>query len=226
MSNMRNVSRPLCRLVDPMTRSLQTPVVLTPAAAMAMADGDLGALPEWNLAHLYPGMESPEFLADLARAATDCARFSADWRGKLGEIASGADASAQLFEAVRAYEALEDLLGRIMSYAGLIYSGDTTDPARAKFYGDAQEKITNASSDLLFFTLELNRIEDALLEQAIDSGPLAHYRPWIEDIRREKPYQLDDKIEQLFHEKSVTGRGAWNRLFDETIASLRFTVEG
>ena len=186
----------------------------------------LGALPEWNLADLYPGMDSAEYASDLARAATDCAAFAEKWRGKLTQAAEAADASAQLFQAVQDYEAIEDRLGRIMSYAGLMYSGDTTDPTRAKFYGDAQEKITNASSDLLFFTLELNRIDDALLEKALNTAPLAHYRPWLEDVRREKPYQLEDRIEQLFHEKSVTGRGAWNRLFDETIASLRFNVDG
>jgi len=186
----------------------------------------LGALPEWNLADLYPGMDSDEYVSDLARAATDCAAFAEKWRGKLAAAAEAADASTQLFQAVQDYEAIEDRLGRIMSYAGLIYSGDTTDATRAKFYGDAQEKITNASSDLLFFTLELNRIDDALLEKALNTAPLSHYRPWIEDVRREKPYQLEDRIEQLFHEKSVTGRGAWNRLFDETIASLRFNIDG
>ena len=186
----------------------------------------LGALPEWNLADLYPAMDSADYVRDLDRAAKDCAAFAGKWRGKLAEAAGAPDASTRLFQAVQDYEAIEDLLGRIMSYAGLVYSGDTTDPVRAKFYGDAQEKITNASSDLLFFTLELNRIDDALLEKALGTAPLSHYRPWIEDVRREKPYQLEDRIEQLFHEKSVTGRGAWNRLFDETIASLRFTVEG
>ena len=192
----------------------------------ALQAADLGALPEWDLTDLYPSMDSAEYAADLARAARDCAAFAATWRGKLADAASGPDASAKLFQAIQDYEAIEDRLGRIMSYAGLIYSGDTTDAARAKFYGDAQEKITNASSDLLFFTLELNRIEDALLEKALSIAPLSHYRPWLEDVRREKPYQLEDRIEQLFHEKSVTGRGAWNRLFDETIASLRFQVEG
>ena len=200
-----------------------TSVLAAPAsAAPTAADAELGALPEWNLADLYPAMDSPEYARDLARAGEACAAFAAEWRGKLGDIAASAKASETLFEAVRRYEEIEDLLGRIISYAGLVYSGDTTDPARAKFYGDAQEKITDASSDLLFFTLELNRVDDALLDQAMADGPLAHYRPWIEDIRREKPFQLEDKIEQLFHEKSVTGRGAWNRLFDETIASLRF----
>jgi oligoendopeptidase F len=117
-------------------------------------------------------------------------------------------------------------MGRLMSYAGLVYAGDTTDPEGAKFYGDTQERITAASSDLLFFQLELNRIDDAALARAMARPPLAHYRPWLDDIRKEKPFQLDDRLEQLFHEKSVTGRGAWNRLFDETIAAMRFEVGG
>ncbi len=190
------------------------------------ANTALGLLPEWNLADLYPAMDGPEYACDLERAAKDCAAFAQNWRGQLADIAAGPDASAKLFAAIQDYEAIEDLLGRIMSYAGLVYSGDTTNPAHAKFYGDAQEKITNASSDLLFFTLELNRIENGLLEKAMSVSPLLHYRPWIEDVRREKPYQLEDRIEQLFHEKSVTARGAWNRLFDETIAGLRFKVDG
>src|SRR5439155_1269485 len=101
---------------------------------------------------------------------------------------------------------------------------DTVDPARAKFYADVQERVTAASTHLLFFTLELNRLDDAKLDTAMQDEALAHYRQWIEDIRREKPYQLEDRVEQLFHEKSVTGYSAWNRLFDETIASLRFKV--
>ncbi|WP_201400805.1 M3 family oligoendopeptidase [Kaistia sp. 32K] len=183
----------------------------------------LGPLPEWNLADLYPGMESPQLLADLARANTDSLAFEAAYKGKLESLAR----DGGLVAAIRAYEALDELLGRIISYAGLVYSGDTTDPVGAKFYGDVQQKITDASTHLLFFTLELNRVDDSILEAAItaDAG-LDHYRPWIEDVRKEKPYQLEDRVEQLFHEKSVTGRGAWNRLFDETMASLRFDVNG
>jgi oligoendopeptidase F len=192
----------------------------------ASVSTDLGALPEWNLDDLYPGMSSPAFAADMARAEEQCRAFAGKWKGALAGIAAGENASASLAQAIREFEGLEDLLGRIMSYAGLIYTGNTGDPARAKFYGDAQEKITNASSDLVFFSLELNRIDDAQLNAAMASGPLAHYRPWLEDIRREKPYQLDDKLEQLFHEKAISGRSAWNRLFDETIASLRFGVDG
>jgi oligoendopeptidase F len=196
------------------------------AAALAARTGELGRLPEWDLSHLYPGIESKAFRQDLARAEAECKAIAEAYRGRLAELAAGPDASARLAEAVRRYEAVEDLLGRLMSFAGLVYSGDTTDPQRAKFYGDTQERLTAASSELLFFGLELNRVEDAVVDRATAAGPLAHYRPWIEDLRKDKPYQLDDRIEQLFHEKSVTGRSAWNRLFDETIASLRFTVRG
>ncbi len=188
------------------------------------ASPDLGALPEWNLGDLYSGMDSPQFTVDVASVEADCKAFAADFRGKLADLVAGADASAGLCAAVRRYEAIDDLMTRIMSYAGLLHAENVSDPARAKFYGDAQERVTDASTELLFFTLELNRLDDALLEKAMSVAPLAHYRPWIEDTRREKPYQLEDRVEQLFHEKSVTGRGAWNRLFDETMAALRFKV--
>ncbi len=121
---------------------------------------------------------------------------------------------------------LDDRLGRVGSYASLVYAGNSTDPVRAKFYGDVQERLTAASLHLLFFTLELNRVDDAALEAAMADPALGHYRPWIEDVRKEKPYQLEDRVEELFHEKSVTGYSAWNRLFDDTIASLRFRIGG
>ncbi|MCZ7659594.1 MAG: M3 family oligoendopeptidase [Xanthobacteraceae bacterium] len=200
--------------------------VLAKSAAAKLPEADLGPLPEWDLADLYPGIDSAEVKRDLARADVECGAFEEAYKGRLAEIAAAPEAGTRLAEAVRRYEAIEELLGRLISYAGLVYSGDTTDPQRAKFYGDVQERITAASSHLLFFTLELNRIDDAVLERALETPALGHYRPWVEDVRKEKPYQLEDRVEQLFHEKSVTGRTAWTRLFDETIASLRFEVEG
>ncbi len=187
---------------------------------------ELGNLPHWRLDDLYPGMGSPEFAADLTKASREAKAFAASYRGTLDGLAAGAEAGARLFEAVKTYEALQDLMGRLMSYASLLYAGDTSDAARAKFYGDAQEKVTDIAGELLFFELELNRLDDAALEAALRGSSLAHYRPWIEDIRKEKPHQLEDRIEQLFLEKSVTGVGAWNRMFDDTVASLRFKFGG
>ena len=192
-------------------------------AGAAAATSEIGHLPQWDLSDLYPGMHSPAIEADLASAARDAAAFEANWKGTLEVLAR----EGGLIKSIRDYEALDELLGRLVSYAGLVYSGDTTDPVGAKFYGDVQQKVTDASTHVLFFTLELNRIEDAVIEAAMAADPaLAHYRPWLEDVRKEKPYQLEDRVEQLFHEKSVTGRGAWNRVFDETMASLRFDVSG
>ena len=127
---------------------------------------------------------------------------------------------------MKRYEKLGDVAGRLGSYAGLLHAGDAANPVLSKFYGDMQERITAAYLHLLFFTLELNRIDDAVLERAMADPALGHYRPWIEDIRKEKPYQLEDRVEQLFQEKSMTGYSAFNRLFDETMVSLRFKVAG
>ncbi|HLH51641.1 MAG TPA: M3 family oligoendopeptidase, partial [Roseiarcus sp.] len=197
------------------------------ASQTAAASGpDLGPLPEWRLDDLYPGMDAPAFAEDSRKAAEQAKAFAAAYRGKLGEMARGEAAGDKLAEAVRAYEALQDLIGRLISYAGLVYAGDTSDPARAKFYGDAQQKATDIAGDLLFFELELNRLDDNLIEAALASPALAHYRPWLEDIRRERPHQLSDELEQLFLEKSVSGAAAWNRLFDETVAALRFKFQG
>jgi oligoendopeptidase F len=186
----------------------------------------LGALPEWNLADLYPAMDSPEVKRDLDRADAECVAFEETYKGKLVAMAQGPKAGRELASAIKRYETIEDLLGRLISYADLLYSGDTTDPARMKYYGDVQERITAASSHVLFFTLELNRIEDQGLDAALADPALGHYRPWIDDVRKEKPYQLEDRIELLFHEKSMTGYSAWNRLFDESIAAMRFKVAG
>jgi oligoendopeptidase F len=169
-------------------------------------------------------MDAPTVKRDLERGENECIEFEKAYKGRFASIAAGPDAGAVLAEAVRSYEAIEEVLGRLISYAGLLYSGNTTDPTIGKFYGDMQERITAASLHLLFFTLELNRIDDAALDTAMADPALGHYRPWLEDIRKDKPYQLEDRIEQLFHEKSVTGYSAFNRLFDETMVGLRFKV--
>jgi oligoendopeptidase F len=190
------------------------------------AEEELGPLPDWDLTDLYPGMDAPALKDDVAKGAELSKAFEERYKGKLLDIAAGERAGAELAAAIAAYERIEEVLGRIGSYSGLIHAADTSDPARAKFYGDIEDRLTTISTHLLFFALELNRIDDALIEKALEDPAFAAWRSWIEDLRQERPYQLEDRIERLFHEKSVTGRGAWNRLFDETLAALRFDVEG
>lgn len=182
-----------------------------------------GNLPEWDLDDLFPGPQSPEFKAGLSKAENDAASFESQFKGNL----EGLTKQGGLLGAITAYEELGDLTGRIGSFAYLNYAKDTSNPDSAKFLGDCQEALTNLSSKIIFFSLELNRIDDADLTAAFEKdADLARYKPWFEELRKAKPYQLEDRVEELFHDKSVTGRGAWNRLFDETMASLKFDVEG
>ncbi len=185
-----------------------------------------GKLPEWNLGDLYAGIDAPEIARDLKKMDSECVAFETDYKGKLANKTAGEGGGTWLADAVKRYEAIDDLAGRLGSYAGLVHAGDSVDAAISKFYGDISERLTAASTHLLFFALELNRIDDAVIERAMQTPALGHYRPWIEDLRKEKPYQLEDRVEQLFHEKSQTGYSAFNRLFDQTISALRFKVAG
>jgi oligoendopeptidase F len=183
----------------------------------------LGQLPTWNLGDLYTDISSPAIDEDLARAAAEAKLLSSRYQGRLVAIGSN---GAALAEAIVAYERLGELLGKLGSYASLLYAGDTGNPAHAKFYGDIQEKITAIGGEVVFFELELNQVAEADLEAALKDPRAGHYRPWIADLRREKPYQLEEKIERLLLEKAITSRGAWSRLFSETMTQLRFTVAG
>jgi len=190
----------------------------TPAAAAA---ADLGPLPEWDLSDLYPGLDSPELARDLAQLGADAKVFREKYEGRLAER-SGADLGA----AIREYERMQEISGRIMSYAELTRSSNVADPEIARFFQTMHERINAISTELLFFALELNRIDDAALDAKLADPALAHYRPWLRDLRAFRPHQLSDELEKLLHEKSVAGRAAWVRLFDETIAELRFPFRG
>ncbi|MEO1793219.1 MAG: M3 family oligoendopeptidase [Pseudomonadota bacterium] len=204
----------------PALRLAQLKAILR-APTEPMVAEDLGMLPEWNLDDLYPGPNSAELTSDLESVAKDATSFREAFQGNL----KGGDAET-LARAVSAYEAIGERLGRIGAFAFLYYVGDQQDAERVKFFGDIQAKLTDVSSEFIFFELELNQIADADLAAALETPALARYSPWFDDLRKEKPYQLDEKLEQVFHDKSQTSRSAFNRLFDETMSGLRFDVEG
>ena len=178
-------------------------------------------LPEWDLNDLYPGPDSPELKSDLDRSAAAARGFQDEYRGKLAQLSGD-----ELAATIARYEKLEDTLGRVMSYASLRYAANMSDPEHGRFFQNVQERINAISTELLFFTLEINRIDDAALEVKLESAALAHYQPWLRDVRAFRPHQLSDELEKLLHEKSVAGATAWQRLFDETEAALRFPVDG
>ncbi|WP_043336500.1 M3 family oligoendopeptidase [Belnapia moabensis] len=192
-----------------------------PAFSPLDAGGEVGPpLPVWDLSDLYASPEDPRLAADLDRAEEQGKGFAGRLSGKLAGLSGDA-----LAEAIAEYERIEEVLGRAMSYGQLIFAGDATDPANGRFYQTLQERVTAISSHLLFFTLELNRLEDAEIERKLAGSPaLARWRPWLRDLRVFRPHQLSDEIEKLLHEKEVTGRSAWNRLFDETIANMQVRI--
>jgi oligoendopeptidase F len=181
----------------------------------------LGVLPQWDLSDLYPSAESEALTADLAQLVSDSKAFQERYKSRLADL-SGADLGA----AVAAYERLQEKIGRVTSYASLVHAGNLADPEIGRFYQTMQERTNAVSTTLLFFTLELNRLEDAEIGAKLADPMLARYRPWLRDTRAFRPHQLSDEIEKLLHEKYVAGRAAWVRLFDETIADLRFPVHG
>jgi oligoendopeptidase F len=178
-------------------------------------------LPKWDLSDLYPSPDSPQVAADLDAAERAAKDFAADHAGRLADLSGAALASA-----IAEYERIDERLGRLISYAQLLFAADSTDAAIARFYQGITERVTTISSQLIFFSLELNRLDDAVLEQKLAQPALARWRPFLRDLRVFRPHQLSDELEKLLHEKEVTGRSAWSRLFDETVAAMRIPVQG
>jgi oligoendopeptidase F len=182
---------------------------------------NLGNLPEWDLSDLYPAPDSPQLEADLAKVEAMATAFHGAYNGRLAELPGD-----QFGEAIAEYERMGEIMYRVLSYAQLLYAGDQTDPERGRFYQGMQERVTDISTHTLFFTLEINRLDDDVLAAKLSSPKAKHYAPWLRDVRVFRAHQLSDEVEQLLHEKSVAGRAAWNRLFDETMARLRFPLDG
>ncbi len=183
--------------------------------------GGAEMLPVWNLGDLYSGIADPGIEADLETAQRDAGAFEARYRLKLATLDGAA-----LAEAIGGYERIEEGLGRIMSFAQLLFSADSSDPAHGQFYQTMSERVTTIDTRLLFFTLELNRLGEADLTEKLRDPALARYAPWLRDLRVFLPHQLSDEVETLLHEKEVTGHSAWSRLFDETMTGLRIPLAG
>jgi oligoendopeptidase F len=177
----------------------------------------LGELPTWKLEDLYSSPTGPDLDADLKRAAADAEAFARDYEGRVASL----DGKA-LGGVVARFEKLSDLMGRIGSYAQLYYAQNMADPERGRFSQNVSEALTDIGTKLVFFRLELNKLEDADLLAKQKDPALAKYGPWLRDLRVYRPHQLSDEMEKALHEKHVVGRAAWSRLFDETIARLRY----
>ena len=182
---------------------------------------ELGQLPDWNLNDLYTSTDAKELVSDLSWLEKECDEFANDYQGKLKFLSAD-----QMLQCIIRNEKISSISGRIISYAGLRYYQNTTNADRAKFLSDMQEKITVYTTKLVFFSLEINSLEDAFLEGLLNENEeLLRYKPVFEKIRALKPYQLSDEVEKFLHDLGIVG-DAWEKLFDETIAGLEFKIGG
>ncbi|HEY6439888.1 MAG TPA: M3 family oligoendopeptidase [Acetobacteraceae bacterium] len=193
----------------------------TAPADAAASQQTVEDLPTWDLRDLYPAPDSPAVEADFSKAHDAARAFAAAHQGKLGAMPG-----STLAAAIAEYERIEELLGRLASYAQLLFAADSNNAEIGRFYQTVSERVTTISSHLLFFSLELNRLDDTVLEQKLADPALAKWRPWLRDLRVFRPHQLSDELEKLLHEKEVTGHSAWSRLFDETVAAMRVPMDG
>jgi len=181
----------------------------------------LSNLPGWDLSDLYPSRNCPELDRDLAAVDTMASELSAAFTGKMAELDP-----EQFWQALIQYEAIEELLGRIMSFAQLNHATSVTNPEVARFQQNMQEKATVISQKILFFTLEINRVDDECMASWLSHEKTSRYEPWLKHVRAFRNYQLSDEAENLLHEREIVGRSAWNRLYDETLAAMTFPFEG
>jgi len=175
------------------------------------------SLPVWNLGDLFGGMDDPKIDREIEAAGAEAASIRDTYKDRLDKIDSEAFA-----DLLARYEALQDRLGKIGSFAQLLHAAHRDDAKIGQFYQKISERLNAVDTNLLFVTLELNRLDETAIEALLRSDRSARYRPWVAVVRAFRPHQLSDDVETKLHEKSVAGRGAWIRLFDETMADLRF----
>ena len=180
----------------------------------------LGEMPEWDLSDLYSSASAKEIVKDLKSVEQLSESFASKYENKLSTLSA-----TEMLICLMSQEKITGLMGRLMSFAALRYYQMTTDVSRTKLLSDIQDKITQLSAKIIFFSLEFNTLDESHLNDMLnENSELRRYRTAFDRMRAMKPYQLSDELEKFLHEQSVVGATAWNRLFDETIISLKFNI--
>lgn len=175
----------------------------------------------WDLSDLYNSPDDPQLLADKEEVRKQANTFREDYRERVGKL------SPELFaEALGRYEKIIEILGKIGSYSHLIWSTNTESSQYGKLLQEASELGSEISQHLVFFDVEWLKISDEKAENFISDPQLASWKHYLETSRRYKEHTLSEDAEKVMSAKSVTGRSAWNRYFDETLGAARFELDG
>ena len=177
----------------------------------------------WDLSDLYSGTDDPRIAEALTNAQARAEKFQADYRGKINDPALTA---STLAAALREYESIQQEADKPGSYAALLFSVDTGDPARGAFLQRMREKGTELALPLLFFDLELAAVPDETLTPLLADSALAPYRHYIHNTRLYRDHLLSESEERLMEELANTGGRAFDRLFDEVTGNAVFHLDG
>ncbi|MCK5295810.1 MAG: M3 family oligoendopeptidase [Alphaproteobacteria bacterium] len=186
-----------------------------------MADSAKEKYPEWDLSDLYSSMDSPELKKDMSTAAASSERFEKRYKGKLAELSGD-----EFGKAIREYEKICETLGKVGTYSYLLRDTNLQDAKITNFHQNISEKSNDISTKTIFFGLEINKLSDEQIEEKMKSSEATEYKSFIKNNRSYKNHQLSDDLENMLHEKSVSGSDAWTRLYDETSAKLTYKVDG
>jgi oligoendopeptidase F len=173
----------------------------------------------WDLSHLYAGPDDPRLGADLEGGLQAAATFAGRYRGKVAGLTP-----TELARAVDEWEALSEPVARAGAYAGLLFAADTATPRHGALLQHVQEQATEIHNLLLFFELEWVAVDEASAAALLADPALAGRRHLLESLRRYRPHVLSEPEEKLLAETANTGRNAWSRLFDETLAGMKFQM--
>jgi oligoendopeptidase F len=177
--------------------------------------------PSWNLADFYSSISDKKITADLKKVESDAKNFAKKFSGKIAKLSA-----PELLVAIIAYEKICELIGKISSFAQLVYAADLSNQKNIAFHQNTHEALSKSETELVFFSLEINKIEEKKIAQLLKNSSLKKYEPFIRDTRSFRKYQLSHELEKFSLEKNTTGRAAFVRLFDETVNNLKFSYRG
>ncbi|NGP75995.1 M3 family oligoendopeptidase [Balneolaceae bacterium YR4-1] len=176
---------------------------------------------QWDLSDLYKSIDDPQLEKDRETVREKAQAFAKNYKGNIANLNAG-----EFKKVLQEYEEILELIGKIGSYAHLIWSTNTSKPEYGKLIQQSKELSSEIHQKLVFFDVEWLDVDDEKAGQWIESDDLSHYRHYLETSRRYKEHILSEKEEQILSAKSVTGSSAWNRYFDETLGAATFELEG
>lgn len=178
-------------------------------------------LPAWNLSDLYQGIDDERITRDMENYRDFCIDFANQYKGKLAQLDS-----QEMLKALKDYEKNSLSISRVGGFAYLNMVTQMKNQSAVAFYQNISEKLTDYSKPLIFLSLEINQLSEEKIQQWLADEQLAFYKPWFERLRRFKPYELSEPVEEVLLEKSMTSSSAWVRLYEETSSRLEYKVDG